>query len=99
MKRIEANDLVAIRDEGVVEQCKEGNYSRAFEYFTKAAEFGDAIAQFQLSLMYKGRDIEKTIEKKTYHLKRLLLGGMLEQDTFLDVRNGTITVTAILRRQ
>ena len=40
MKRIEANDPVALRQEGGV-QNKKGEYRSAFEYYTKAAELGE----------------------------------------------------------
>ena len=38
MKRVEANDPVALREEGK-RQYKDGDYKRAFEYLTKAAEW------------------------------------------------------------
>ena len=40
MKRVEANDPVAICHEGG-EQYAKGDYSSAFEYWTKAAGLGD----------------------------------------------------------
>ena len=52
MKRAEANDPVAIRQKGI-EQYNKGDYSRAFEYWTKAAELGDVEAHYLLSVMYR----------------------------------------------
>eukprot|EP00985_Skeletonema_marinoi_P025234 scaffold18325_cov110-Skeletonema_marinoi.AAC.3 len=52
MKRIEANDPVALRQEGI-EQDKKGNYISAFEYYTKAAELGDVAAHYWLSRLHQ----------------------------------------------
>ena len=50
MKRAEANDPVAMRQMGA--NCAyEGDYSAAFEYWTKAAKLGDVEAHNQLSIM------------------------------------------------
>jgi len=58
-KRFEANDPFALREEGRT-HFVDGEYERAFEYFTKAADFGDVEAQFNLSLMYReGLGVEK----------------------------------------
>ena len=75
MKRIEANDPVAMVQEGS-EQCEKGEYSSAFECFTKAAALGDAGAHFQLSVMYRlGDGVEKEDGKETYHLEEAAIGG------------------------
>eukprot|EP00985_Skeletonema_marinoi_P027278 scaffold22152_cov73-Skeletonema_marinoi.AAC.2 len=59
MKRIEANDPVAMCREGR-EQHRKGDYSSAFEHFTRAAELGDAVAHHQISIMYHyGHGVEK----------------------------------------
>eukprot|EP00984_Skeletonema_dohrnii_P005265 scaffold1840_cov137-Skeletonema_dohrnii-CCMP3373.AAC.6 len=75
MKRIEANDPVAMYEEGF-KQDKKGNYSSAFGYFTKAAELGDAEAHNQLSLMYYyGHGVEKDRGKERHHLEEAAIGG------------------------
>ena len=47
MKRIEANDPVAMNQMGGI-RYYEGDYKRAFEYWTKAAALGDVEAHYQL---------------------------------------------------
>eukprot|EP00984_Skeletonema_dohrnii_P027858 scaffold17545_cov81-Skeletonema_dohrnii-CCMP3373.AAC.7 len=75
MKRIEANDPVAITNEGFNEY-KNGNYIRAFEYMMKAAELGDAEAQYQLSnFYYDGHGVEKDLGKAIHHLEEAAIGG------------------------
>ncbi len=75
MKRVEANDPAALQREGCQEYAK-GNHSKAFEYWTKAAELGDAIAHHGLALLYKdGEGVEKDGEKELYHLEEAAIGG------------------------
>eukprot|EP00984_Skeletonema_dohrnii_P034211 scaffold33505_cov101-Skeletonema_dohrnii-CCMP3373.AAC.8 len=75
MKRIEANDPVAMNHKGV-QQYNKGDYSSAFEYCSKAAELGDAEAHNQLSIMYHyGEGVEKDIEMVMYHLEQAAIGG------------------------
>eukprot|EP00985_Skeletonema_marinoi_P010508 scaffold4929_cov102-Skeletonema_marinoi.AAC.5 len=51
MKRAAANDPVAMRQLGT-RRYLEGDYVGAFEYCTKAAELGDALAHYKLSHLY-----------------------------------------------
>ncbi|KAK1733630.1 hypothetical protein QTG54_015673 [Skeletonema marinoi] len=75
MKRIEANDSVAVTQKGI-QQFKKGDYSSAFEYFTRAAELGDVEAHYSLSCTYRdGHGVEKDTEKKMYHQKLAAIGG------------------------
>ena len=75
MKRVEANDPVAICDEGLA-HYNEGEYIRAFEYFTKAAELGDAEAHLRLARMYRfGEGVEDDEGKENYHLEEAAIGG------------------------
>ena len=75
MKRIEANDPVAMCSEGM-DQRERGDYIRAFEYFTKAAELGDAQAHNQLAHMYRdGEGVEKDAEMILYHFEEAAIGG------------------------
>jgi len=69
MKRVAANDRVAIHQEGV-KHHQSGDFASAFEYYTKAAELGDAEAHYLLSLLYgKGQVVEKGERKGLYHLE------------------------------
>ena len=75
MKRIEANDPVAICFMGV-ERYKKGNYNAAFDYWTRAAALGDAHAHYQLSVLYHtGQGVEKDEKKFLHHLTEAAIGG------------------------
>jgi TPR repeat protein len=75
MKRIKANDPAAMREMGA-DRYNEGNCDSAFEYWTKAAELGDADAHYQLGVMYgKGEGVEKDKEKAVYHWEKAAIGG------------------------
>jgi tetratricopeptide (TPR) repeat protein len=75
MKRIEANDPNEMQQQGS-EKYDEGDYSSAFEYFTKAARLGDVVAQYNLSVMYReGEGVEKDKKKEIYHLEQAAIGG------------------------
>ena len=75
MKRGKANDPAAIRELGNV-HWKEGDYDRAFKYWTKAAELGDANAHNNLSIMYmKGEGVEEDETKELYHLEEAVIRG------------------------
>ena len=74
-KRIEANDPVAMCQEGIL-QFKKGDYSSAFEYFTKAAELGEMEAHCRLAGMYYvGRGVEKDRGKQLHHWEEAAIGG------------------------
>jgi hypothetical protein len=75
MKRIEKNDPVAMTQMGGL-RYKEGDYSSAVEYLTKAAALGDAFAHFTLHFFYfKGDGVEKDERKALYHLEEAAIGG------------------------
>ena len=75
MKRIEANDAVAMCRMGGV-RYKEGDYEAAFEYLTRAAALGDVEAHYQLSCLYhKGDGVEEDEEKQVHHLTEAAIGG------------------------
>ena len=76
MKRVEANDPVALREMGS-RRIDEGDYKGAVEYWTKAAELGDVVAHYQLSLSYRknGRGVEKDEKKDVYHSEQAAIGG------------------------
>jgi len=75
MKRVGANDPVAMCEEGY-NQDKQGDYISAFELYTNAAELRDAAAHYNLSIMYqKGRGVEKDSRKEIHHLEEAAIGG------------------------
>ena len=75
MKRIEANDPVALCQEGIA-QHEKGDNKRAFEYWTKAAKLGDADAHCRLALLYQlGERFEKDEGGEIYHLEEAAIGG------------------------
>eukprot|EP00985_Skeletonema_marinoi_P012280 scaffold5896_cov119-Skeletonema_marinoi.AAC.3 len=75
MKRIEANDSVAMTQKGI-QQFMKGDYSSAFEYFTRAAGLGDIAAHYNLSCMYhNGQGVEKDREKGIHYMEEAAIGG------------------------
>ena len=75
MKRVKANDPVAMCEEGI-QQYKKGYYSRSFDYYSKAAELGDVKAHFKLALLYlEGKGVEKDKKKEIHHMEEAAIGG------------------------
>jgi len=75
MKRIAANDPVAMRVKGI-QQYKKEDYRRAFEYFTRAAELGDAEAQYRLAQLYSSaKGVGKDEGKEIHYLEEAAIGG------------------------
>jgi TPR repeat protein len=75
MKRVEANDPVALLEVGT-RRYEDGDYKSAFEYLSKAAELGDITAHYNLSNMYQGGEgVEKDEEMELYHLEEAAIGG------------------------
>ncbi|KAK1733643.1 hypothetical protein QTG54_015686 [Skeletonema marinoi] len=59
-----------------IRQKIRGNYSSAFEWYTKAARLGDADAHFRLAGLYNnGLGVEKDREKEIHHLEEAAIGG------------------------
>jgi len=78
MKRVAANDRVAIHIEGV-KHYQSGDFESAFECYTKAAELGNAMAHYELSVLYQyGEHVEKDEKKENYHLEEAAIRGHLE---------------------
>jgi hypothetical protein len=93
MKRVKANDPVAMRAKGVT--CyKKGNFEGAFIYYTKAAGLGDIDAHYKLSLLYRdGEGVEKDLKKEIHHLEEAAIGGHPDARFYLgghEGRNGRI---------
>ena len=75
MKRVKANDPAAI-SYVAKERHIQGNYEAAFEYFTKAAELGDADGHYELSVAYReGNCVEKDEKREAYHAEEAAIGG------------------------
>ncbi len=75
MKRIEANDPMALLAEGF-RQFTGKNYTRAFEYYTRAAQLGDVDAHYRLADLYEnGKGAEKDEGKHIYHLEEAAIRG------------------------
>ena len=75
MKRIKKNCPDAMAEMGG-KHCHQGDYDKAFEYLTKAANFGDASAHYNLSVMYfNGEGVEKDEKKHIYHLEEAAIAG------------------------
>ena len=75
MERVKKNCPVAMRHMGGKRHI-EGDYEGALEYFTRAAELGNAAAHHALSIMYyKGEGVEKDVEKHVYHEEQAAIGG------------------------
>jgi len=92
MKRVEANDPVALRRVGI--RCyDEGDYGSACEYLTKAAGLGDAVAHYYLAGMYwEGKGVEKDEQMAVYHAEEAAIAGHPEARISLGVHewnNGT----------
>ena len=88
MKRVEANDPVAISQLGMKHQ-KNGDYKSAFEYYTKAAGLGNIDAHMALSFLYeKELGVEKDEKKELYHLEEAAIGGHPDARNNLAVLEG-----------
>jgi tetratricopeptide (TPR) repeat protein len=75
MKRVAANDPVALRELGK-ESFQSGDYDKAFKYCTKAAKLGDVDAHYHLSFMYRnGQGVEKDLKKELYYFEEAAIGG------------------------
>ena len=75
LKRVAANDPVAMRRKGI-QQHEKGDYRNAFEYYTRAAELGDVDAQYELACLYEfGKGVEKDRGKAVHYLEEAAIGG------------------------
>ena len=75
MNRIEKNDPVAMCQEGG-DQYVKGDYIKAFEYWTKAADLVNADAHYRLSEMYRlGVGVDKDSVKEIHHLEESAIMG------------------------
>ena len=88
MKRVEANDPLAMTQMGG--SCmNEGDYIKAFDYYTKAAELGHVAAHYNLSILYHdGKGVEKDEEMALYHLEEAGIGGHVDARYDLGIFEG-----------
>ena len=75
MKRVEANDPVAICRVATDSYIK-GDYNASFKYLTKAAALGDAHGHFQISCLYRDWEgVEMDEKKYLHHAEQAAIGG------------------------
>jgi localization factor PodJL len=75
IKRIKKNDPVAMTQMGETEALK-GEYGKALQYHTNAAELGDVLAYYRLGNLYdKGNGVEEDTKKAVYHWEQAAIGG------------------------
>mmetsp|Transcript_2859 Transcript_2859/g.4194 ORF Transcript_2859/g.4194 Transcript_2859/m.4194 type:complete len:136 (+) Transcript_2859:115-522(+) len=75
LKRAAANDPAALHNIGS-KHHDEGDYEVAFEYWKKSAEFGNVMAHYKLSALYReGEGVEKDTKKELFHLEEAAIAG------------------------
>ena len=93
MKRIEANDPVAMCYLGA-KRYTGGDYTAAFEYWTRAAALGDVIAHYELSTLYRdGLGVEKDEKKELHHTEEAAIKGHPEARHnlgYMEEKNGRV---------
>jgi hypothetical protein len=83
LERVKKNDPTAMTDIGK-KHSKECDYGKAFEYWTKAAELGDANGHYLVgNLYYYGEGVEEDMEKAVYHWEQAAIGGHPSPRVFL----------------
>ncbi len=84
MERIKKKDPVAMTAMGKSCRDREGDFGKAFEYWAKAAELGDADAHCCLGcLYYNGNGVEKDMKKAVYHWEHAAIGGHPQARAYL----------------
>ena len=93
MRRVEANDPVAMREMGL-RHFGEVNFDAAFKLFERSAELGDAEAHYKLGHHYKwGKGVEMDEKKALYHVEEAAIRGHSDARfvlTLIEGRDGTI---------
>jgi len=86
MERLKKNDPVAMFAVGK-KHYNGGDYARAAEYWSKAAELGDAAAHFCLGGMdyAEGFGVQKDERKAVYHWEQAAIGGHPNARAFLAI--------------
>ena len=90
MKRVELNDPFAMCHLGKI-RVDEGDYNCAFEYWTKAANLGDAAAHYIYQLcITRGKVLGRTRKRSCTIWKRLPLVGIPVLDVISGATRGTM---------
>jgi TPR repeat protein len=85
MDRVKANDPAVLRQMGA-RLYHDGDVDKAIEYWTKGADLGDAVANYQLGHSYhEGEGVEKDERKAIYHYEKAAIAGHPEARTNLGV--------------
>jgi hypothetical protein len=75
MERVKKDDPVAMNEMGRIHE-REGDYGKALEYWTMAAELGYVNAHYYLGFLYlNGDGVEKDEKKAVYHWEQAAIGG------------------------
>ena len=75
MKRVEANDPVAMCQFGTI-RYQEGDYEVAFDHLMRAVALGNVAAHYQLSLVHhNGLGVERDERKELHHTEQAAIGG------------------------
>ena len=75
MKRVEANDPLALYFIGQ-EKYHEGDYTCAFDYWTRTASLGNVEAHYRLYVLYRdGKGVEKDEKRAVWHLEEASIAG------------------------
>eukprot|EP00986_Skeletonema_menzelii_P016803 scaffold15944_cov108-Skeletonema_menzelii.AAC.1 len=89
MKRVEANDPLAMWEMGT-ERCEEGDYKKAFEYWSKAAALGDARGKGRVDRAVKHHIIAAKLghDKSLEAVKDLYKAGQVSKEDFAAALRG-----------
>ena len=75
MERVKKNDPNAMTDMGK-KNYRKGDFGKAFEYYTKAADLGDVDGHCCLGSLYdNGQGVEKDMKKAIHHWEQAAIGG------------------------
>ena len=67
-----------------INQHEKGEYQRAFEYLSKAAELGNVEAHYEVAHMYnEGGVVEMDEGKKLHHMEEAAIGGHRDAKYYL----------------
>ena len=75
LERVKANDPLAMVEMGKA-YFNGGDHGKAFEYYTKAAEFGSVEAHYLLGASCaEGKGVEKDLKSAARHFEEAAIGG------------------------
>ena len=92
-KRAKKNDPVAMSEMGK-RHCHEGDYKTGLQYYSKAAELGDANAHYQLSVCIAMARVLRRIQKRKFAIwKRQPSEVIPRRGTILELKSGTVVTS------